>query len=304
MRLFVAGDTHGTTEFLTDYLYPKAAALGADAIVQCGDFGFWEHQFDGVDFLDEVELAGEKYAIPLYALHGNHDNWSLVMASYGQVRDEDWFVRVREHIRYIPQGHIWTWAGYRMRAFGGAYSVDKMWRLDLERKMWRQAAAKEEARRAAGRPHRDVPSTAGTLWFPDEEMTDEEFTELMVLDAQPVDVVFSHDKPRSSNPGPHFKDLVECLPNQDRLQLALAALRPRWWFHGHLHQLYRDTVPAGEVDGELHYTTVVGLSCDSRAAAGDRFWKPWHAWHLLDLTPAGLVVTAGSDAEAGLDDDA
>jgi hypothetical protein len=299
MRLFVAGDTHGATEFITDYLYPKAAALHADAIVQCGDFGFWEHFPDGIDFLDEVQETGHRYRIPLYALHGNHDNWSTVMANHGHTRDEDWFVRVREHIRYIPQGHIWTWAGYRMRAFGGAYSVDKLYRLDVERSRWRQAAAREDARRAAGLTPQPVLSTAGTLWFPDEQMTDEEFAELMIIDAQPVDVVFSHDKPRAANPGPGFTDLAECVPNQDRLQLALEVLHPAWWFHGHLHINYQDTVPCGPPHDT--HTTVVGLSCDNVAGAGDRFWKPWHAWCLLDLTPTGPVVTTARDADESLD---
>jgi hypothetical protein len=277
--LFICGDTHGNTEWWARYLLPNAERVHADEIIQVGDFGFWEHDKFGVAYLDDLnELAAARDLI-IYALHGNHDNWSLVMAKYGDQRDEDGFVIVRSHIRYIPQGHIWTWAGLRMRAFGGAYSIDKDWRLRSEAKKNRAAHARAQGRAERGLPAEEIPDFTGTLWFPDEEPTGKEFAQLMIDDSDPVDVVFSHDKPRRSNPMMNLKNIPECHPNQNRLQAALDVLRPRWWFHGHLHHLYTDTVPCGAHTG--HHTSVVGLSCDDQAG-GTAFWRPTDTWCVLD----------------------
>ncbi len=286
--MFIVGDTHGNGRFWERYLFPMARRHHADVIVQVGDFGFWEHEAEGSDYLDALDaLAAQDPALVVHALHGNHDNWPLVMQRYGHDRDGDGFVRVRERIRYIPQGHIWTWAGLRMRAFGGAYSLDKAHRLTLERKRTRQAYAKENGRREQGQPPRRPRNFAGTLWFPNEQMTNSEFAELMVADTSDLDVVVSHDKPRSSNPGIRLKDEPECWPNQDRLQLALTVHRPRLWLHGHLHHPYVDTVRCGDDDW---FTKVIGLSCDDEAAS--RFWRPTDAWGVLDVLPNGTPVFA------------
>jgi predicted phosphodiesterase len=256
MRLLIVGDIHGNTEFLRDQLYPAAAGLGVAAIVQLGDFGYWEH--DPEDrFVDEVADAAAHFDIPLYWLHGNHDNWAWAMQRYGQQRTADGFVSLRPRVNYIPNGFAWSWAGVRFRAFGGAYSLDKPGRLRDERRFNLSPA---------------------TLWFPWEEMTEDEFTLLMAADSGPKDVVFSHDKPRSANPGIRLKDKVECHPNQDRLQRALLAHQPDLWLHGHLHHRYSCMVRNGDQDG---WTEVIGLSCDPQGAG--RFWKPTDAWGVLDF---------------------
>ncbi len=289
MRVFIAGDTHGNTNWWLSYLLPTAKAHRADVIVQVGDFGFWEHEPDGITYLDRLNREAAAQCIVIYALHGNHDNWSDTMRRYGHDRDDDGFVRVRSHIRYIPQGHVWTWAGRSMRAFGGAYSLDKEWRIKTERKREAAAWSRENERRAAGKAPRDVPSFADTLWFRDEEMTDQEFTELMVAHIFTVDVVFSHDKPRGSDPGLDLKNEPACHPNQDRLQLALHTHRPRFWFHGHLHHAYTQTLRSGDDDT---FTDVIGLSCDD--AARPRFWRPYDCWAVLDLLDdERMVVTTG-----------
>src|SRR4051812_6589522 len=97
----------------------------------------------------------------------------------------------------------------RFVALGGAYSVDKQWRVNEERK-----------RRAPG-----------TLWFPEEEMTDTEFYRHLA-GPSPVDVLLAHDKPRAANPDWNRKDLPECWPNQDRIQAAAVTLKSKLLVHG------------------------------------------------------------------------
>ncbi len=291
----VAGDLHGNDVFTCQYLYPTARGLGCQAIVQVGDFGYWEHTPDGVEFLDAVNRSAEDADIPMYWLRGNHDNAALLMARYGGDRDGEGFIPVRARLRYIPDGHVWTWAGVRMRAFGGAYSIDKRWRLDLEAKRYRQAAAKEDARRRAGRQPKPIPSTAGTLWFPEEELSDRAYERLLAEDVGRVDVMFSHDKPASADPGIPLKDEPECRRNQQWLQRALTHHQPRLWLHGHLHTFYTGTVRCGDDGGGGGFTDVIGLSCDDQAAP--RFWRPHQSWCLLDLDDGLVTVTYGWQAQ-------
>lgn len=279
MRLLIAGDTHGNSEFIANYLYPCAADSGCDMIVQVGDFGYWEH--DPTDtFLDQVDAAAHTFGIPFYWLRGNHDNIRHCRSRY-TLADFEGFVICRDNVRHIPDGHVWTWGGHRFRAFGGAYSVDKSWRIEREKKLNRQAAAREGGRRDAGLAPQAIRNYTGWLWFPEEQMSDADMRAFLTADSDPVDVILSHDKPLNAAPRhlPGWTNLPGTVENQERLQLALDTHHPRLWVHGHLHIPYTDRVES---------TTVVGLGCDDQAAG--RFQKPADAWCLLEVNPGKPMV--------------
>ena len=289
MDIFIAGDTHGNIDWLRDYLYPAAYLAHAHTIVQVGDFGYWEHEQVGVAFLDEVAELAQVYGIDLYWLRGNHDKSSLCERRYRRHFRDEGFLQVRPGLYYIPDGLIFTWAGVRMRAFGGAYSLDKFYRLQQERLRHQQ-----NQRIVAGlRGHgliAEVPaySAAGTLWFPEEEMTDADMTGYLAADSAPVQVIFSHDKPRAADPGVELSPQPLCLPNQDRLQRALWAHQPRWWLHGHLHVAYRDQVRCGD----FRHTTVVGLAADDKAHT-EHPWRPADTWCVLHANNGVAQVARG-----------
>ena len=263
MRVLITGDTHGNARWLREYIFPVAMTLQAEAIVQLGDFGAWEHTPDGVAFMDQVDIMGLNAGIPLYWLHGNHDKHSHTIKAYK--RDERGFLKCREFVRYIPQGHVWDWGGVSFRSFGGAYSVDKQWRVERERR--------------TGKP--------GTLWFPEEEMTDAEMDQLLAADHSSKDIIVSHDKPFSSRPRWNRKNLPGCTPNQLRLERALRTHEPEYWFHGHLHHFYADLV-----HGDAWGTVVVGLDCDDNAA--EEHWKKTQAWAVADLEDGKIDVRYGT----------
>jgi Icc-related predicted phosphoesterase len=284
----IVGDTHGNIEWLRKYIFPVAMTVKANVIVVVGDYGAWEHTEAGRLFMNRVDLLAAKARTPLYWLHGNHDKWSHTMKTYGHLRDADGFVRVRENVFYIPQGHCWTWGGTSLRSFGGAYSVDKSWRVQAEKdahyKIVRQARSLASTS-VLGTD--DIPDQRGTLWFPEEEMTDADMEQLLLDDFATKDIVLSHDKPMSAKPGWNRKDFAVCVPNQLRLDRALRVHKPKLWIHGHLHYHYVD-----ELNGQDFRTTVVGLEPDNDAAESAA-WRRENTWLLLELPP--VLMRLGRD---------
>lgn len=282
MRALIVGDTHGNAEWLRRYIFPVAMTVRADAVVVLGDFGAWEHVPAGIAFMDEVNNLAMQAEIPLYWLHGNHDKHSHTEATYDL--DPRGLRVCREFVFYIPNGHAWSWGGVNLRAFGGAYSVDKAWRVEREHENYLKLLRQ---RQKTGEPT-VVPAQTGTLWFPEEEMTDSDMRELLAADSRPKDIILSHDKPHSAKPPWNRKALPGCLANQLRLELALRAHRPPWWLHGHLHFHYQD-----QIFGADWATTVVGLEPDDWAS--EPGWKRANTWALVELVDGKTTVKMGHE---------
>lgn len=251
-KILVAGDTHGNP-LHAEYLFGMAVYLDMDVIVQVGDFGYWEHEDEGV-FLDLCSAFATENDMPLYFIDGNHENHTMLRDTYGpggarHKQTPAGFWQIRAGVYYIPRGHRWEWSGVTMMGLGGAHSVDKNWRLDIERN---GGLDRNGRRRPAPGPR--------TLWWPEEELTDEDVTKALA-DPRFIDILFTHDRPRGANPGWDKKDLPECQPNQDRIQTVMRELRPRLLVHGHLHRRYTDEVRVADD----HFTTVIGLDCDTES---------------------------------------
>lgn len=253
MKILFSGDTHGEIGTIKSILR-EAKKNECDRVFVLGDFGYWEHTAEGVYYLDRVDHYAKLYGIPVYFLDGNHDKTSLLLENY-DVLDGEEFIHVRDYVKYSPRGHRWTWDGLRFASFGGAYSVDKDWRLHMEKKRAEQIAHQNSYRTSSQQKSID---TSETLWFPEEEMTDIDMDQFL-KDDSPVDIILAHDMPRGANPKWNRKNLEECWPNQDRLQKAVLKLQPKLYLHGHLHYAYTDKVRCGDDD---KFTTVIGLNAD------------------------------------------
>lgn len=269
MKILFAGDTHGNIGHV-NYLIRTARDEGCDRIFILGDFGYWEHQKAGIHFLDvigeyaiDVSARAEISPIQIYFLDGNHDKTSLLVDKYSERRDDENFMLVRPNIHYAWRGHRWTWDGLKFISLGGAYSVDKAWRLDMEKNY----------------PKKYPPES---VWFPEEEMSDEDMNAILE-NRELVNVILAHDKPRGSNPGWNRKDFPECLPNQDRLQRAVQRLDPEFFFHGHLHYWYTEDMWHSHdgITRDVHVTRVLGLDCDAGAASSANYTKS-RSWIVLD----------------------
>lgn len=249
MRILLAGDTHGNTHH-SKLLIDQAVEQNCDCVFVLGDWGFWEHVSEGIRFSDEVNEYSEAQNTPTYFLDGNHDKTSLLLEKYEHQQDEEGFLLVRSHVRYARRGHRWTWGGIRFISLGGAYSVDKDWRV-----------------------HQEAMSNTldfEDLWFPEEEMSDEDM-DTFLTNQEHVHVMLAHDKPRGSSPGWNRKDLQECHANQNRLQKAVRTLEPLQFWHGHLHFPYGQQMDYSNLQGQHRNVMVRGLDCDPQ------FGGPGHA---------------------------
>lgn len=281
-NVLVVGDLHGNTGHAL-HVVQAAVRNECSKVFVVGDFGAWEHMPSGKRYFDVVNKAARKAGVVVYFLDGNHDKSSLLHEMYDDHRDDEGFLLCRKNVRYAPRGHRWVWEGTTFAAFGGARSTDKGWRL-----------AREARKREQDLRHRRYGSTrvrpsAGTLWFPEEEMTDDELAELLSADASPVDIVLTHDKPRATNPRFNRKDKPECFPNQDRIQEVVDTLRPGLLFHGHLHFRYTELIACGGDD----WTRVEGLASDPDSAAHPSYAIE-QSWFVLPLphTTAELAEPA------------
>lgn len=252
MKILIAGDTHGNLPHI-QYLYQRAVAHSVDMIVQVGDFGFWEHTRDGAAYLDGVAKLADSHQTPLCWLDGNHENHTLLRSRYGPQGEQhkptvEGFWTIRPRVFYLPRGVRWEWDNYRFMALGGAYSVDKEWRV------------REEVKHHADH----------TLWWPEEEIDQTEL-DCALRDGAPLDVLLTHDKPRQANPRWNRKNFLECYPNQDKIAQVVKKHTPKLLVHGHLHFRYDDEIKCADDKN----TRIVGLACDQDIPKKD-------SWIILD----------------------
>jgi hypothetical protein len=261
--IMLLGDTHGNTNFIKNVVIPAARKNKVTWIYQVGDFGYWEHELDGAAFLDAVNTELAKVGINLVFIQGNHDKVSLIADKY---LEQDGFYKVRTNLWYAENGTVWSpdEGKTNFMALGGAYSVDKSWRLEQETARFHNTYH-AEIRASHPNPFKE------SLWFPEEEITDEELDVILNGVSDRVDVLLTHDKPISATVPMKLFPIAECEPNQRRIQKAVNLLRPKLVVHGHFHVRYTDTILNGQ-----GYTRVEGLGAD---VSPDRTT----AWEFMDI---------------------
>jgi hypothetical protein len=260
--ILVAGDLHGDPVH-TAYIFERAINRDVQAIVQVGDFGYWEHHPDGVGFLDHCSELAVNNDMPLYWIDGNHECFDMLFKLYGPGGERhkptpEGFWEIRPGVFYIPRGTRWIWSDVHLMGLGGAYSVDKSYRLEQTEKRLRAERSKNEYRRRAGKPERPIDPARWAYWWPQEELTNDDI-QVALADSTPIDILFTHDKPLASNPQWNRKAFIECLPNQVQIQTVVRTLHPRLLIHGHLHFRYSDQIRCGDDD---LWCQVEGLDCN------------------------------------------
>lgn len=211
-KIMILGDTHGNTNEAI-LAVQNAAVLDIDTIIQCGDFGLWDHKKAGVEFLDALNAELMDNGIMLVWLDGNHENFDRL----------DWYVKnnprnqygqvfIRSNIVYSPRGcKFKVTRDKTFMTVGGAVSVDKAWR----------------------KPH--------ISWWAQEELTDAQLDKIIRNhEASPgkVDYLFTHDCPSNAPFKGRRKDDLDSVAHRQRMDKLGECIKPTLWFHGHMHTKY------------------------------------------------------------------
>lgn len=270
MKLLFAGDSHGNVRWLRS-LMELARRFDCDAIFQLGDFGYWPHrEIPNMYGSRKNMIASLENSMSdlwpegkLYWLDGNHENHPWLWETYTETDDEG-FVPMSNRISYSPRGHRWEWDGVSFLSCGGAFSIDKEYRLREEK-------------------------AANTLWWPTEMIRPEDVEKSVA--GGPVDVLLSHDCPYGVQI-PNIKDdYPETVENRQMLAAIVSKTQPRWIFHGHYHIQNVATIGTPYEDhGELNWRacTVVGLSHEGNRGS----------WATTDTEKLGAEASSDDAAEA------
>ena len=128
-RIFVKGDFHSQFGGLKDFC-KKAETTTEDILVVLGDFGV-NYSFGANDFYLKKSLS--KLPITFAAVHGNHEERSSCVKGYHKINSpfglgEMWHDSQFSN-QYFFENGVHTIYGKTILVLGGAYSVDKHYRL-------------------------------------------------------------------------------------------------------------------------------------------------------------------------------
>lgn len=209
--IYVTGDTHGNFGRIRDFcIYNNTTK--EDLLIILGDAGINYCQ----DISDRIlKEAIEKMPIRLFCIHGNHEQRPYAISSYTEVDMFGGKVYVEPEypsIIFAKDGEVYNFDGLDTLVCGGAYSVDKFYRL-----------------------------ARGAKWFDNEQPSDDikNSVRKRVKDVGRVDVVLTHTCPSKYIPTEMFLAGIDQssvdASTEEFLQEIESALKYSRWLCGHYH---------------------------------------------------------------------
>ncbi|MBQ6481650.1 MAG: metallophosphoesterase [Anaerolineaceae bacterium] len=210
--IYYTGDTHGEVEKLIAFS-ERFHLTPEDTIVILGDAG-WNYYTDKRDFLAKSFL--KRLGVTIFSIHGNHEARPGKLSFYHEAEWRGGSVYVEDefpNILFAKDGEVYDLDGHIAIAIGGAYSVDKYYRLSH----WLK-------------------------WFSDEQPDDEikarVESKLNALDWN-IDLVLSHTCPQKFVPVDAFLSCVDQSTvdrsTEEWLDTIEDRLNYQHWLCGHWH---------------------------------------------------------------------
>jgi len=210
--IYITGDTHGDFDRIGRFCH-RMGTNRDDVIIILGDAGL---NFHGTynDVLRKSYVAS--LPVTIFAIHGNHEMRPATIPSYhltewrgGKVYVEDAY----PNILFGKDGEFFDFDGMRAIVIGGAYSVDKFYRL-----------------------------ANGYGWWPDEQPSDEIKREVEArLEAAGwnIDLVLSHTAPIKYEPTEVFLPFIDQSEVDKSTEIWLGEIEDKLeykrWYCGHYH---------------------------------------------------------------------
>jgi 3-oxoacid CoA-transferase subunit A len=213
--VYITGDIHGNPEFLI-YRAQQLSLTKDDTLVLLGDVGanYYLNERD-----NWVKEAMCKYIeATILCIHGNHEarpgpatcaDYKVKLWNGGLT----WYQEKYPNLLFACDGEIFNLAGLQCLVLGGAYSVDKYYRLE-----------------------------SGYAWFDDEQPNEaiKLYAETKIKsNGNKVDVVFSHTCPFKYEPIEMFISDIDQSTVDDSTEKWLDEIEDKLdykaWFCGHWH---------------------------------------------------------------------
>ena len=141
--IYLTGDTHGDFERYLEFTN-KMNPTDNDVMIVLGDAGL---NYYGDDRDTYRKQFVNNFPFTTFCIHGNHEMRPSTIESYklkewcgGMV----WYEESYPHLLFAKDGEIYTIEGKSYLAIGGAYSVDKSYRLERNYGWWADEQPSEE----------------------------------------------------------------------------------------------------------------------------------------------------------------
>ncbi|WP_458398089.1 metallophosphoesterase [Anaerotignum sp.] len=208
--IYYTGDTHGSPSKIV-MLCEERTLSSKDTVIILGDVGanFYQNEID-----EEVKCIFSSLKPTIFCIHGNHEIRPANIPSYktklwngGQV----WYEDDYPNLLFAKDGEIFEIEGIKHLVIGGAYSVDKFYRI-----------------------------VRGYGWWPDEQPSDEikKYVEKQVRENS-FDVILSHTCPYKYEPTETFLPGIDQSTVDTSTEEWLDAIEEvaeyKAWFCGHWH---------------------------------------------------------------------
>ena len=211
--VYITGDIHGEVYRVSEMI-EKYEITPNDIIVILGDVGMNYYGNKHGDRRNKKRL--NDFDVPILCIHGNHEMRPETLITY---REEPWmggtvyFEEEFPNLFFAKDGEVYDLEGTKAIAIGGAYSVDKWYRLQ-----------------------RNIH------WFPDEQPSDEIKArvekKLDMLNWQ-IDTVLTHTCPFGYTPTEAFMSCVDQSTVDNSTELWLDTIEKKLnynaWYCGHWH---------------------------------------------------------------------
>ena len=220
-RIFVTGDIHGDVRDLWERICTVHDASKDDLLIILGDCGLFYYHFYGSTKKDYLrQAAASELPITILCIQGNHEVPFKEMPAE-KVRLFGGNGYESNGIYFADNGTILNINDKRCLIVGGAYSVDKPWRLER-----------------------------GNAWWENEELTEAELDSIFdAVNGKEFDFIFTHTCPHNFMPREMFLSFVDQSSVENRTEKALQRIHDvvkfNHWYCGHFH--------ADKIDGKIEF---------------------------------------------------
>lgn len=209
--IYITGDKHADFQEVFDFCYANETTLN-DILIVLGDAGI-NYFASEQDYILKNSLL--QCPITLFCIHGNHEERPENIKTYKTKKFHDGLVYFEEdypNILFAKDGEIYDFNGKKVLVIGGAYSVDKEFRLAY-----------------------------GYNWYKSEQPSDEIKEKVLRLidKIKEVDIVLTHTCPYKYIPREMFISDIDQSEvdnsTEEFLDKVEEKLKYKKWYCGHFH---------------------------------------------------------------------